>query len=124
MPALLELAQRGGYLAQDVEACFDDFKLKLGDWPAEGPPALDIPQLEMPVLEREARMHLMLLCEVEAMLFAMALEHVATAAVQIGADRGTGGTSGVEFLLLSTFRRAFPKLWASGLGAVLSKEIA
>ena len=45
------------------------------------------------------------------MLFGFQMEHAATAAYQIGTVRGTGGTSGVEFLLLATFRRAFPLLW-------------
>jgi tryptophan 2,3-dioxygenase len=59
----------------------------------------------------------------EAMLFGFHLEHVATAIAHIGHERGTGGTSGVEFLQMALFRRAFPGLWVTDLAASMRPEI-
>ena len=62
--------------------------------------------------------------ELEAMLFGFHVEHVAVAATHIGHERGTGGTSGVEFLMMALFRRAFPWLWVSGAGGQIVRRIA
>ena len=43
------------------------------------------------------------------------------AAAQIGRVPGTGGTSGVDFLVIALFRRAFPALWTSGLGGAAAR---
>lgn len=124
IPTLLAVAQRCGYVSADVGRTFDRFALALGEWPEEAPAEGRVQRVPAPGDLGEAdRADLAQLVEIEAMLFGMHLEHVATAAVQIGAIRGTGGTAGVEFLLIATFRRAFPKLWASGLGAALARDI-
>ncbi len=39
----------------------------------------------------------------------------------VGRVPGTGGTSGVDFLLIALFRRAFPALWTTGLGAAAAR---
>lgn len=118
IPDLLRAALAGGYVSRDIMATFAHFALPLGEWPAEapadGPPP---PRMAAPPVDPAGRATLAHLAEIEAMLFGMHLEHAAVAAVQIGAVRGTGGTSGVEFLLVATFRRAFPRLWLSGAGA-------
>ena len=120
-PALLDLARRGRFVSPGIEAELALHGLALGQWPpgapAPGPmPAVDAP----PTLAAEDLSVLAWLAEIEAMFFGFHLEHVATTAAQIGSVRGTGGTSGVEFLLLATFRRGFPRLWRSGLGARLA----
>jgi hypothetical protein len=116
MPSLVALAQRGGYLAADVLGLLDGVGLKLGEWPAEMPSEKAVePFVTLAAPSDQNLADLSLLAELEAALVAMHLEHAATAAHQIGADRGTGGTSGVEFLLVATFRRAFPALWQSDL---------
>ncbi len=130
IPLLLDLALRHGYVARDILATFDRFALALGEWPAEARVPGDPPgayrraeggsQAVPDSLTDADQADLAHLVEIEAMLFGFHLEHVATAAVQIGAVRGTGGTSGVEFLLIATFRRAFPWLWASGVAELLA----
>ena len=73
---------------------------------ADRPRALAAAGLVVPALSDEDTRTLRCLAGViEAMLLAFHVEHVAIAAHQIGYARGTGGTSGVEFLLLATFRR-------------------
>lgn len=123
LPAILRIAERRGYLSPDVEGLIEGFGLRLGEWPAPMPSSVDVPEIEPPAGLGSAEMaDLALLAELEAALVAMHLEHVATAAVQIGAEQGTGGTSGVEFLLVATFRRAFPRLWQCGIGARIAAE--
>lgn len=119
--ALLGVALARGYVSGDILDTFAHFSLPLGEWPAEAPVSGPVPPIERPAtMDDRERSDLTNLVELEAMLFGMHLEHVAVAAVQIGAVRGTGGTSGVEFLLLATFRRAFPALWVSGLGVEIA----
>lgn len=123
IPLLLDLALRRGYVASDILATFDHFALSLGEWPAEAPVTGAPPTSQSPpTLSDSDRRDLAAMVELEAMLFGFHLEHVATAAVQIGAVQGTGGTSGVEFLLIATFRRAFPRLWTSGIAEALIRE--
>ncbi len=125
LPALISLAERGGFVAADVLPSLVAHGLQLGQWPAEMPPRPEVAPVEPPVgLDDQDRADLSRLAELEAALVGMHLEHAATAAEQIGAARGTGGTSGVEFLLVATFRRAFPALWQSGLGEELASELA
>lgn len=121
VPDLLALAERQGHLSDDVLAALARHGVQLGVWPAGGPAYPPLPQdtAPLPSLGEEDRRTLRCLAGVEAMLLAFHVEHVAIAAHQIGYAQGTGGTSGVEFLLLATFRRAFPRLWTSGLGAQL-----
>jgi tryptophan 2,3-dioxygenase len=120
IPLLLDLALRRGYVVPDILATFDHFALSLGEWPAEAPVTGAPPTRQSPpTLSATDRRDLAAMVELEAMLFGFHLEHVATAAVQIGAVQGTGGTSGVEFLLIATFRRAFPRLWTSGIAEAL-----
>lgn len=112
LPRLFAAARAGDYVSSDIEATFDRLHLVLGAWPAGAPhdPWPDQVPLPRPVDARGARA-LGQLREIEAMIFGFQMEHAATAAAQIGTEHGTGGTSGVEFLLLATFRRAFPLLW-------------
>lgn len=115
IPDLIRLARHGGYLGDGVEAVFAEHGISLEHWPAEtvGHPAL-------PTVDDPPELTDSLICalgpyvELEAMLFGFHVEHVAVAAAQIGHERGTGGTSGVEFLQMALFRRAFPWLWVSG----------
>ena len=108
-PALLERAERGGYLSPDTLGVIEGFGIQLGTWPGAPGTVDSLPPGDVegftwsPTLEA--------LAELEAMLWAFHVEHVAIAAVQIGYEQGTGGTSGVEFLQMATFRRAFPWLW-------------
>lgn len=112
LPRLFAAARAGAYVSPDIEASFARLNLVLGAWPsgaahAPWPDAVPIPRRVDASGER-ALTHLR---EIEAMIFGFQMEHAATAADQIGTEHGTGGTSGVEFLLLATFRRAFPLLW-------------
>lgn len=113
LPELFEAALAGGYVSTDILATFANQGLALGRWPA-GAPVPDWPADIAPLPAFDARQAAWVdgLKEIEAMIFGFQMEHAATAAVQIGTVQGTGGTSGVEFLLLATFRRAFPRLWA------------
>jgi tryptophan 2,3-dioxygenase len=116
IPRLVELARRRGCLSADVPAVLRAHAITLGVWPAGAPQSDGLPGTRGQVeLDEPARADLARLAEIEAMLFAFHLEHVATTAVQIGHVAGTGGTSGVEFLLLATFRRAFPGIWDVGV---------
>ncbi len=114
LPRLFEAARAGGYVSPDIEAEFARLNLVLGAWPVGA--AHDDWPAELPeprVLDARSARAVDQLREVEAMIFGFQMEHAATAADQIGTEHGTGGTSGVEFLLLATFRRAFPLLWAA-----------
>lgn len=125
IPDLLRLARHGGYLSQDVEAVFDAHDIELGHWPAEPPDAPASPDGgRLPAIEDDVLCAAGPYVELEAMLFGFHVEHVAVAASQIGHERGTGGTSGVEFLLLALFRRAFPALWVSGVaGRIVDRAL-
>ncbi|MFN8422921.1 MAG: hypothetical protein U0470_05840 [Anaerolineae bacterium] len=85
--------------------------------PAPLPPPSAAADAEWAALPAGRRADLARFAGIEAMLFGFHFTHVATAAAQIGRVPGTGGTSGVDFLLIALFRRAFPALWTSGLGA-------
>ncbi|MCB0215639.1 MAG: hypothetical protein KDH92_03310 [Chloroflexi bacterium] len=123
LPSILRIAEGRGYLRPEVRGLIEGFGLRLGEWPARMSSNDEVPEIAVPAGIGSAEMaDLSLLAELEAALVAMHLEHVATAAVQIGAEHGTGGTSGVEFLLVATFRRAFPALWQSGIGARIAAE--
>jgi hypothetical protein len=121
VPDLLALAERQGHLSDDVLTVLARHGVQLGVWPAGGPAFAPLPQdlPPLPTLGEEDARTMRCLAGVEAMLLAFHVEHVAIAAHQIGYSQGTGGTSGVEFLLLATFRRAFPRLWVGGQGAQL-----
>jgi tryptophan 2,3-dioxygenase len=126
---LLEVALADGTVSRDIEAVLATHDVVIGEWPRgaaaiEGPtpprgglraagPALApgaaaATALDPAVAGAAAR--------VDAALFGFHLEHAAITAHQIGYMRGTGGTSGVEFLLMATFRRGLPRLWHSGMG--------
>ena len=113
---------RHGHLASDTLWVLKEHKVRLGAWPlgdeAEALPPLPgpLPPVDVASYSAADRETLARLAGLEAMLLGFHLEHVAIAAAQIGYERGTGGTAGVDFLLLATFRRAFPALWESGLG--------
>lgn len=117
-PDLAAIARRGGWMTGDVLRVLAEHGLDPGQWPGdERAPAAPLPPAGPPVHDAAVVAALAPLAELEAMLFGFHVEHVAVAAVQIGAVRGTGGTSGVEFLLTALFRRAFPALWERGIGA-------
>jgi hypothetical protein len=136
-PDLMRLAVAIGGLAPDIEATLERLGLRLGAWPrdagfplpasagggpeqAPAPFEAVIPRGEpAPGVTRDVATAA---ARLEALLFGFHLEHVATTAHQIGVQEGTGGTSGVEFLLLATFRRGFPRLWLSGLGSIVARE--
>ncbi len=124
IPDLVALARHAGYLTADVLDVLGQFGIELGAWP-EGAPELDpLPAISAaPEPVPGSRADLEWLAHLEAMLLAFHVEHVAIAAVQIGYEQGTGGTSGVEFLLLATFRRAFPWFWVSGWGGRFVAEM-
>jgi tryptophan 2,3-dioxygenase len=126
IPVLLDLAARRGYLTPDAVEALKAHDVELGRWLDRVPSPSPLPETGMPDvrLSDRDRADLRRLAELEAMLFGLHVEHVATTAVHIGHVKGTGGTSGVEFLLLATFRRAFPRLWHSGVGARLVGGIA
>jgi len=116
-PALIAIARRGGWLTADALDVLAAHGIDAHAWPMGAAPCAMVPAAQpWPDLDGAARM-LAPFAELEAMLFGFHVEHVAVAAVQIGAVRGTGGTSGVEFLQTALFRRAFPALWERGIGA-------
>lgn len=112
LPRLFAAARAGGYVSSDILSTFERQGMVLGAWPsgAGHEPWPDHLPRANPVDARGALV-VEQLREIEAMIFGFQMEHAATAAAQIGTEHGTGGTSGVEFLLLATFRRAFPLLW-------------
>lgn len=117
IPALFDLARRRGYLSADGAQVLQAHDIRLGEWPDGVPVADRLPEASAalrPPVEADLA-DLACLAEIEAMLFGFHVEHVATTAVQIGHVLGTGGTTGVDFLLLATFRRAFPRLWRGQL---------
>jgi len=115
---LTTIALRGGWLTEAAFRVLAEHGLDARQWPGDGgATALSLPPAGPPVSNAATVSALAPLAELEAMLFGFHAEHVAVAAVQIGAVRGTGGTSGVEFLLTALFRRAFPALWERGIGA-------
>ena len=118
---LSKIARGLGFLSEDLDAVLEHEGLKPDSWP-EGARVAELPELQAfdaESLSEEDRATFAALIELEALLFSLNLEHVATAAVQIGTERGTAGTSGVEFLMLGTFRRAFPKIFLLGLDEAL-----
>jgi hypothetical protein len=118
---LAAFARSLGFLSPELDAVLEREGLRPDSWPS-GAQVLPLPELEPfdgTRLSAEERSVLSSLIELEALLFSLNLEHVATAAVQIGTERGTAGTSGVEFLMLGTFRRAFPRLWMLGLDEMI-----
>ncbi|MFQ5460035.1 MAG: hypothetical protein ACE5EL_04510, partial [Anaerolineae bacterium] len=123
--ALLRLAEASGAVAASIGGDLDRLGIRLGAWPAgapaPGPRAL--PAVRAPGTLRNRR-GLEAAVRVEAAFFAFHVEHVLTAAHHIGVVAGTGGTSGVEYLLLSTFRRGLPRLWRSGVGQTLAEGLA
>jgi tryptophan 2,3-dioxygenase len=130
IPLLLEIARAGRFITAGVEEVARDAGLDLGHWPAEAPASEEVSVSEAwravsravaeDPAKREAVIPYLVL---EAMLFGFHLEHVATAIAHIGHERGTGGTSGVEFLQMALFRRAFPGLWVTDLAASMRPEI-
>ena len=117
IPALAAMAKAGGYVSADVPGILAAHGVILGAWPkgAQVPAPLPVDfKLETHALDSARTSDpdtVARLTELEAMLFGFHLEHIATTVVQIGHVRGTGGTSGAEFLAMATFRRAFPWLW-------------
>ncbi len=125
IPDLIKLARNGGYLSLDVEAVFAEHGIELGRWPAEpaAGPATFGPSVQIEPTDQQV-CALGPYVELESMLFGFHVEHVAVAAAQIGHERGTGGTSGVEFLMMALFRRAFPWLWVSGTaGRIVERAV-
>lgn len=121
-PALVAIARRGGWLTADALDVLAAHGLAPTEWPVAGATVPDLPPAPPAVTDPATVALLTPLAELEAMLFGFHVEHVGVAATQIGAVRGTGGTSGVEFLLLALFRRAFPGLWARGIGALVAER--
>ncbi len=113
LPSLFAAALAGGYVSSDIQTTFAEQGLVLGRWPSGAPiPPWPAEAVALAPLDGARARAVEGLREIEAMIFGFQMEHAATAAVQIGNVDGTGGTSGVEFLLLATFRRAIPQLWA------------
>jgi len=131
MAELRAAAVAGGWLDPGTLALLARHGLDLAAWPAGAPvPADDAPPAAAPpaagdaalaALDAADRALVGRLAGLEAMLFGFHATHVATAAAQIGRVPGTGGTSGVDFLLIALFRRAFPALWATGLGGAAER---
>jgi tryptophan 2,3-dioxygenase len=121
---LLRLALARGVVSQDIEAVLAAHGVVAGRWPAAvaedmvgasaGEPSTAVAAEAAASPQRGPA--LAALARFEAMLHGFHLEHVATTAHHIGHTRGTGGTSGVDFLLLATFRRIAPRLWETSLG--------
>ncbi len=128
---LVAAARAGGWLDDGTLALCASHGLALDAWPADAPrPAGSVPAVAPPDADADADLAalgaddqalLARLVGLEAMLFGFHATHVATAAAQIGRVPGTGGTSGVDFLLIALFRRAFPALWTTGLGAAAAR---
>lgn len=131
MVDLRAAAVAGGWLDDGTLALLDRHGLDLGVWPPGAPsPADDALPTSAPPAAADAALAAMdaadralvgRLAGLEAMLFGFHATHVATAAAQIGRVPGTGGTSGVDFLLIALFRRAFPVLWTTGLGGAAAR---
>lgn len=125
IPDLQRLALAGGWLSKAALEALAGEGLPVGYWPAEAPAGEPLPAPRgdtLAGLAPEAMEELGTYARIESMLFGFHVEHVSVAAVQIGHVRGTGGTSGVEFLFMALFRRAFPGLWQAGLGARVAEH--
>lgn|GEM_PF-2608741 len=131
LPDLLAMAYRGGWVDQASTARLAAAGVRIDVWPPDAPepPSTDVPppppttaaDAAFAALPSADRGTLSRFAGLEAMLFGFHVAHVATAAAQIGRVPGTGGTSGVDFLVIALFRRAFPALWTSGLGGAAAR---
>ncbi|MEO8084710.1 MAG: hypothetical protein ABI780_12880 [Ardenticatenales bacterium] len=131
LPDLMRIARDGGWLGPESAALLSAQRVAIDAWPPGAPTPSGAPAPEPPppatadaewaALSPVRQTVLARFAALEAMLFGFHLTHVATAAAQIGRVPGTGGTSGVDFLLIALFRRAFPALWSSGLGGAAER---
>jgi tryptophan 2,3-dioxygenase len=119
---LLAVALADGTVSHDIERALANHGVEIGEWPRGAAVSGGEPARAEPRALLDPSGALGAAVRIDAALFGFHLEHVATTAHQIGFERGTGGTAGVEFLLLATFRRGMPRLWASGLGRLFGLQ--